>query len=200
MSDFWGTRAEYDSEKLSQIIEKNWDYIQILVDRVDDQLECLKPPTDSDYNPHIVMAYDSYWDIQYWVGDDEYPSMITASSGSSLFGGLEPDFGEDMLTGNGTSIAHAAKAAASIVHYVSLKKWPGIVISDGTNFLSWAIWATADLYGIPVSGFEPSKSDQDKKDRCSEMLTAFKVEDQIPVYGLIRCLSSSSLSDSESSE
>lgn len=167
-------RQDVTSEDIETFLE-NWRFVQILADRIEGVKESLKLPIDDQASPAFLLSYDSNWPIQYWVGNDDLASMMATSAGEMLLGGLAMDKSSEF----GTDTSHAAKAAISMVHYASLQKWPGIVIVEGSEFLKWVVWATADNYGIPCRGFEPNSDDIAKKDRCSYLLTSFKPENRI---------------------
>ena len=176
MSSVWNqVRKGYNANDLSLVLN-NWQYVQIFADRSGGGQEDMSPPSNNEFNPHVLYAFDSEWVIHYWVGDAEYSAMMTTSSGDALYGGVE---GYDRGMGNGTITNHAAKSAVTMVHYAHLKKWPGVVIGDGTDFLKWTIWAACENYELPCSGFEPNSDDKEKMQRCEFMLSAFKTEKNI---------------------
>lgn len=166
MSEFWNDVSVSVSGQDINAMLDNWHYLTIVALREDEQIEDLTPPTDSKFVPHVLSAFDSEWIIHYWVGTDKVESVMSASVGDLHTGFTEFD--------DGTDTANAAKLARSMVHYAYLKKWPGVIISEGTDFMRWLAWATCESYGIKSVGFSPSGDDHSKRERCEDLLLGFK--------------------------
>ncbi len=176
MSEFWNNVKQGFSPEDLKIISESWQFVQVLALRAEDKKEDLTPPTSSLEEPHFLEAFDSSWIIQYWLGDENLASMMTCSSGNETEGLA-------LQSQEGTEIAKASKAAITMVHYAHLKKWPGIKILDGSEFLKWVIWATCKSYSLPCEGYEANAEDNAKQERCDFMLSEFKKQPEL-VYSL----------------
>lgn len=187
MEQFWSKVRTEVSDVDIELSLDNWQFVQMIAERSDDKQEKLELPNGEQNSPCIIMPYDSSWQIQYWLGNEELASMMSCSAGESFLGGLTIDASTEW----GSEKNHAAKAAISMVHYAQMQEWPGIIITDGSDFLKWVVWAAAESYKIPCSGYDPDSDAIARKERCDYMLSAFKNEVKIPSVSVTMGLSSS---------
>lgn len=172
MDDILGSVRSAVSHSDIEILAEALHWVEITVGRDEGKVEDLTPPTQSLESPHLLNVYNSDWHIKYWNGDETVGAVMSASSGNNLYFNSTAEF-------DGSNLENASFTAISMVHYAKIKRWPAIIIMDGNKFMKWVIWAACQEYDIKCIGYEPDEGDLARRNRCSDMLSAFKSKESL---------------------
>jgi hypothetical protein len=126
--------------------------------------------------PEFITA-KSGWVIHH------YGDAMSSSPGELLFAGgdfrLLLDDGDSdggmINPGKGTLIKQAFDTAADMIRLAQTLKWRGVQIVDGHPLMQWAAWMQAEDDAYPITGFEPTEKDRQKRERVKRS----DVEDQV---------------------
>lgn len=140
-----------------------WPFLQILSINSVDSLEDVE----------LVTAKKSNWTIL------NYGDAMASSPGEFLFGGgdftikaLNPDDDDDDRGGDGlpnpdkgTVFRQAYATAEEMVSLAKTLGWEGIHVVDGNPLMKWAVWMHSLDGELHLTGFEPSRCDQERRER-----------------------------------
>lgn len=117
-------------------------------------------------SPDLVKA-DSGWIMQ------DYGFYICSSLGEWLYGDYSWGLGEEeggegaagLFPGRGTLVKQEFDTAAEMVALGKTHGWEVLYILEGNSVMGWAAWVIAEELGLKVEGYEPSREDQERRDR-----------------------------------
>ena len=128
-----------------------------------DILETLTAPGGGSGAPSFVTCPESGWQIQYWIGNESQPSLMSSAPGDIIYGGRTD-------SGQGTFINQAFMTALAMLKLAKMQNWPGIQMIGGSDIMRWAAWAIADHNGMASFGYTPGPEDKAKQDRIEAIL------------------------------
>jgi hypothetical protein len=156
--DIWGKRAEglpvieldvtrrITHDDVLNLLQK-YAFVQVI-----------NPESSGEYEELKFIKVESGWIIL------DYGPAMSTSPGELLFNDIFYTVTEEgdlkrICTGTGTRIKQIVDTGTEIVILAAEKNWPGIRIVDGYDLLNWSIWKSAQVYGMTVSGYTPTKAD-----------------------------------------
>jgi hypothetical protein len=137
-----------------QYIYHRYAYVQIL-----------NPDLTGEFTEIRVLRSRSGWLIL------DYENSIASSPGQMLFTHdtymtTEDDTLKQICSGTGTITLQIANTAADMVRIAKEERnWPSIHIVAGYQQMKWGIWIAAQGFNLPVSGYTPSKEEENKYHR-----------------------------------
>lgn len=157
-----------------EMVKSQWPSLELVAwrtpndqDDEDGVLETLTSPDDSPGAPAFLTAKDSMWTIQYWVGNESYPTAMSSSSSEHLFGGQSEEG-----SGSGTIAGESFATAINMIELAQQQGWPGVQILSGSENMKWAAWAACDTLNIPCLGYDPTPEATAKAERVKEILNS----------------------------
>lgn len=118
--------------------------------------------------PEFIQA-KSGWVIHH------YGDAMSSSPGVLMLGSRHDD--DDEGGGHGTLQRQSFDTAQEMIALAKKLGWPAVKTIDGHPWMVWAAWMKAEDESIPLENYEPTKRDQEKRERVKRSDT----EDQLVI-------------------
>lgn len=160
----WGNRAEgipvsgFDVQREISLAELEYLHLKFAF------VQILNPASTDEFETIRFIRSRSGWIIL------NYKNAMCTSPGEMLFTDeIYTGLGHEVIrlnTGSGTRPKQIVDTAAEMVRMAKEEEhWPSIHIVNGEALMCWGIWKGARDLGIPVTGFVPTKRDEEKYKR-----------------------------------
>ncbi len=140
-------------------------------------MQILNPEGQGEFSDIRFIRGQSGWMIL------DYRNAMSTSPGEALFSdelysGSRDEYYRINL-GTGTRVKQIIDTAAEMVTMAKERNWPSIHIVNGQRLMKWGIWKASMDLDIPLTGFVPTKQDEEKykriKTQCPTLLISAPV-------------------------
>ncbi len=174
-ADMQGALTRPVSQEDIDMLRAQWPFLELIswrdavpTDEGDaPTLESLAIPEGNQASPCLLHAEGSGWPIQYWVGNADYATTMSSSTGQHVFGGKD-----DAAQGQGTTSAQAFATAVAMIKLAKTQSWPGVQILSGSENMAWAAWAACEAMNLPCMGYTPNPEAYARAERVQHLIDA----------------------------
>lgn len=146
-------------------------YVHVVHEYEEYPIKALK--SDEDCNDFkrgypFVIPFENQWQFEY------YPRYETRCTHATLTGCsvLNKQDGLVDLKNNASGLQDRFNTVMQMVNFCKLQGWSRIHISEGTDFMKWAVWAYCDYLELPVTGYDPSDYDQMRQKNVASVMAS----------------------------
>ena len=165
------------SKDFNNWVERSCPYIQVEDDPKAEKSPYLKDEKkdnakfDSNLSPDLL-TLANHWSIQYWPSEDDFSAAMSLSASLHSIVNVNTTATLEELKAkmrtpfrraiSGSIINQAFSSAAELVMLAIHHRWNCIKITEGTEFVKWAVWAVASENKINVINYEPTEKQKKK--------------------------------------